>query len=65
MITTIIYTIVCLVALGLLFSVVLYLVAQKFRVEEDPRVDIIESCSPEPIVADAVWPDAAHSPKRL
>jgi hypothetical protein len=28
MITTIIYTIVCLVALGLLFSVVLYLVAQ-------------------------------------
>ena len=46
MITTIIYTIVCLVALGLLFSVVLYLVAQKFRVEEDPRVDIIESLLP-------------------
>mgnify|MGYP001176966866 FL=1 len=46
MITTIIYTIVCLVALGLLFSVVLYLVAQKFKVEEDPRVDIIESLLP-------------------
>jgi len=46
MITTIIYTIVCLVALGLLFSVVLYLVAQKFKVEEDPRIDIIESLLP-------------------
>jgi Na+-translocating ferredoxin:NAD+ oxidoreductase RNF subunit RnfB len=46
MITTIIYTIVCLVVLGLLFSVVLYLVAQKFKVEEDPRVDIVESLLP-------------------
>ena len=46
MITTIIYTIVCLVVLGLLFSVVLYLVAQMFKVEEDPRVDIVESLLP-------------------
>jgi electron transport complex protein RnfB len=46
MITTIIYTIVCLVVLGLLFSVVLYLVAQKFKVEEDPRIDIVESLLP-------------------
>lgn len=44
--TTIIYTIVSLVALGLLFSVVLYIVAQKFKVEEDPRIDIIESLLP-------------------
>jgi Na+-translocating ferredoxin:NAD+ oxidoreductase RNF subunit RnfB len=46
MITTIIYTIVSLVVLGLLFSVVLYLVAQKFKVEEDPRIDVIESLLP-------------------
>ncbi len=44
--TTIIYTIVSLVSLGLLFSVVLYFVAQKFKVEEDPRVDIVESLLP-------------------
>ncbi len=43
---TIIYTIVSLVALGLLFSVVLYVVAQKFKVEEDPKIDIIESLLP-------------------
>lgn len=46
MTTTIIFTIVCLAALGLLFSVVLYFVAQKFKVEEDPRIDIVEAILP-------------------
>lgn len=44
--TTIILTIACLGVLGLLFSVVLYFVAQKFKVEEDPRIDIVESILP-------------------
>jgi len=43
---TIIFTVICLVVLGLLFSVVLYFVAQKFKVEEDPRIDVVESILP-------------------
>ena len=36
------YTILSLCALGVLAAVVLYFVAQKFRVEEDPRIDEVE-----------------------
>ena len=43
---TILYTVVSLLALGLLFSVILYLVAQKFKVEEDPRIDAVEKMLP-------------------
>ena len=43
---TILFTIACLVALGLLFAVVLYFVAQKFKVEEDPRIGTVESILP-------------------
>ncbi|MBR4212908.1 MAG: RnfABCDGE type electron transport complex subunit B [Bacteroidales bacterium] len=43
---TIVYTIACLVALGLFFAVVLYFVAQKFKVEEDPRIGQVESLLP-------------------
>ena len=43
---TILFTIACLVALGLLFAVVLYFVAQKFKVEEDPRIATVESILP-------------------
>ena len=41
--TTIIFTVVSLSLLGLLLAVVLYFVAQKFKVEEDPRIDIVEA----------------------
>lgn len=44
--TTIIFTVVSLSLLGLLLAVVLYLVAQKFKVEEDPRIDIVEAVMP-------------------
>ena len=37
--TTIIWTIVTLAILGLVLSVVLFFVAKKFKVEEDPRID--------------------------
>lgn len=43
---TILFTIASLVALGLLFAVVLYFVAQKFKVEEDPRIEVVESILP-------------------
>lgn len=43
---TILFTIACLVALGLLFAVILYFVAQKFKVEEDPRIEVVESILP-------------------
>jgi Na+-translocating ferredoxin:NAD+ oxidoreductase subunit B len=43
---TIIQTIVILTGLGLLLSLVLYLVAKKFKVEEDPRIDEVEKVMP-------------------
>ena len=43
---TLIWTIVILAGLGLVLSVVLYLVAKKFKVEEDPRIDEIEKVMP-------------------
>ncbi|MBQ9547887.1 MAG: Fe-S cluster domain-containing protein [Bacteroidales bacterium] len=44
--TTIIWTIAILAGLGLLLSLVLYLVAAKFKVEEDPRIDEVEKVMP-------------------
>lgn len=46
MITTIIFTVASLSVLGLLLAIVLYFVAQKFKVEEDPRIDIVEALMP-------------------
>ena len=43
MTTTIIYTIISLCAIGIASAVILYFVAQKFKVEEDPRIDTVES----------------------
>ena len=40
------YTILTLCALGVLSAVILYFVAQKFKVEEDPRIDTVESILP-------------------
>jgi Na+-translocating ferredoxin:NAD+ oxidoreductase RNF subunit RnfB len=40
------YTILTLCILGVLAAVVLYVVAQKFRVEEDPRIDVVEKMLP-------------------
>lgn len=40
------YTIATLVALGAVGAIVLYFVAQKFKVYEDPRIDISESMLP-------------------
>lgn len=46
MIKTVLFTVICLMALGLLFALVLFLVAKKFRVEEDPRIDKVEALMP-------------------
>lgn len=46
MTTTIIWTIAIITILGTLLAVVLYLVAKKFKVEEDPRVDLVEKVLP-------------------
>lgn len=43
---TIVYTIVSLVGLGVLSAIILYFVAQKFKVEEDPRIDDTEAMLP-------------------
>ena len=42
----IVYTIACLAAIGFFFSVLLFFVARKFKVEEDPRIDEVEKLLP-------------------
>lgn len=44
--TTIIFTVATLAILGLLLALVLYIVAQKFKVEEDPKIDVVEALLP-------------------
>jgi len=44
--STIIWTVVILTVLGLLLALILYLVAKKFKVEEDPRIDEVEKVMP-------------------
>lgn len=44
--TTLIFTIVVLTCLGLFLAVVLFLIAKKFNVQEDPRIDIVEAIMP-------------------
>lgn len=46
MTSTIIWTIVILTVLGLLLAVILFWVAKKFKVEEDPRIDEVEKEMP-------------------
>lgn len=46
MTTTIFWTIAIITLLGTLLAVVLYLVAKKFKVEEDPRIDEVEKVLP-------------------
>jgi len=43
---TIWLTLAVLVGIGLLAAVLLYFVSQKFKVEEDPRVDEVEATLP-------------------
>ena len=46
MTTTIILTAAIITGLGLLLAVALYLVAQRFKVEEDPRIGQVEKAMP-------------------
>ena len=46
MTSTIIWTIAIIAVLGLVLAVVLYLVAERFKVEEDPRIDAVEHVLP-------------------
>ena len=46
MIKIIIWTVAVITVLGLLLALVLYLVAKKFKVEEDPRIDEVEKVMP-------------------
>ena len=40
-----VYTIISLCAIGIVAAIILYLVAQKFKVDEDPRIDTVEGCA--------------------
>ena len=46
MTTTVLYTIISLSVLGAVAAIVLYIVAQKFKVYEDPRIDQVEEALP-------------------
>lgn len=46
MVNIIIWTIAVVTVLGLLLALILYLVAKKFKVEEDPRIDEVEKVMP-------------------
>ena len=46
MTSTIIWTIAVIAILGLVLAVVLYVVAEKFKVEEDPRIEEVEKVMP-------------------
>lgn len=46
MTSIIIWTIVVIAALGLVLAVILYLVAEKFKVEEDLRIEQVEKVMP-------------------
>lgn len=43
---SIIYTIIFLSTLGVISAVILFIVAQKFKVQEDPRIDVVEDALP-------------------
>ena len=44
--TTVIWTVAIITCLGLLLALLLYLVAQRFKVEEDPRIEQVEKAMP-------------------
>ncbi|MDR2883004.1 MAG: RnfABCDGE type electron transport complex subunit B [Alistipes sp.] len=44
--SVLLYTILSLCILGIVLAVLLYFVAQKFRVDEDPRIDTVEGMLP-------------------
>ena len=46
MFSTIIYTLVSLCTIGVILAVILYVIAQKFKVDEDPRIDDVEALLP-------------------
>jgi RnfABCDGE-type electron transport complex B subunit len=43
---TLVLTVVTLGVLGILLAIILYFVAQRFKVEEDPRIDEVEKMLP-------------------
>lgn len=44
--STVVWTLVLVTAVGSLLAMILYYVASKFKVEEDPRIDDVEKCLP-------------------
>ena len=46
MIKIIIWTIAVVTVMGLVLALILYLVAERFKVEEDPRIDQVEKAMP-------------------
>lgn len=58
------YTILTLCVLGVLAAIVLYFVARKFRVEEDPRIDVVEKMLPVATAAAAASPAVGEWPTR-
>ena len=45
-VNTLVWTVVIITGIGLLLALALFLVARRFRVEEDPRIDDVEHVMP-------------------
>ena len=50
---TVLYTILSLSGLGVSAAIILFIVAQKFKVVEDPRIDEVEEAFAEAVVLQA------------
>lgn len=55
---TILFSVITLVSIGILSAGILYVVAQKFYVAEDPRIEIISEVLPQANCGDVVMPGA-------
>jgi len=42
----ILYTVICLGGIGAIAAIILYFVAQRFKVIEDPKIDLVEEALP-------------------
>ena len=58
--TTVIYAILSLSAIGIFFAVILFFIAQKFKVEEDPRIDKVEDALPGVNCGGCGYPGCRH-----
>ena len=61
----VLYTIISLSATGIVAAIILFVIAQRFKVIEDPRIDMVEEILRAPTAVDADLPAAGILPKHV